>query len=283
MRGSPAASNSEPRSRHEARRLGLFVALAYGVSWAIWSPLVLASPGNSSAWPYLHLLGAAGPATAAVALAVMEGRRSWAALAGRLAPRRGSAKWLAVAVLGPVGIYGVAVLAQGLVGHTWPRWADLGTSNEYAALGRGPYWAANIAFYGFGEEIGWRGYLLPRLQTRFPALTSALIVSAIWALWHLLLFWFASGMSAMGPPEIVGWLFSMVTGSVILTWLFNSSGGSVTAVALFHGVLDIVFTSPGPAATSSLMGAAVTLWGIAIVFIAGPALVARKAVANEQS
>jgi Type II CAAX prenyl endopeptidase Rce1-like len=53
-------------------------------------------------------------------------------------------------------------------GNLGPRGLDpgqFGRSEEFAFLGLLPYWVANIIFYGFGEEIGWRGFALPRLQT----------------------------------------------------------------------------------------------------------------------
>ena len=152
----------------------------------------------------------------------------------------------------------------------------MGRSVEYPALSRPVYWLANILFCGFGEEIGWRGFALPRIQARRTALTSALLLSAAWAAWHIPLFAFCAGMSAMGPPGIAGWLFSLVTGSILLTWLFNRSGGSVLAVALFHGVLDLVMTSPVKGALPSIMSAILTLWGLAIPILLGRANLSRS-------
>ncbi len=75
----------------------------------------------------------------------------------------------------------------------------------------------------------------------------------------------------MGVAGAVGWLFSLATGSILMTSLFNRSNGSVLAVALFHGVLDIVMTSPVKGALPSVMGAIITLWGLAIPFTLGRA------------
>jgi membrane protease YdiL (CAAX protease family) len=80
-----------------------------------------------------------------------------------------------------------------------------------------------------GEEIGWRGYVLPRLQAKYSALTSTLILGVIWGLWHLpkfLLHW-----------NIVsfGWfMLHILAFSVILTWLYNSTRGSLLMVTLMH-------------------------------------------------
>lgn len=56
----------------------------------------------------------------------------------------------------------------------------------------------------------------------------------------------------------------MVTGSILMTWLFNASRGCILAVALFHGVLDIVMSSPLQGLLPSIMGAVITIWGLAI-------------------
>jgi len=137
------------------------------------------------------------------------------------------------------------------------------------------YWLANVFFYGFGEEVGWRGFALARLQARKSALTSALLIGAAWAAWHLPLFAFAGGLSSMGIAGAAGWLFSIFTGSILMTWLFNASRGSILAVALFHGVLDIVMTSPIKGPLPSVMGAGITIFGLAIPLIFGATNLAR--------
>jgi uncharacterized protein len=148
-------------------------------------------------------------------------------------------------------------------------WADIGRSLEYPALGRGAYWAANIFFYGLGEEVGWRGFALPRLQARASALNSALLLGTAWAAWHLPLFAFAGGLSSMGMGEALGWLFSILMGSMLMTWLFNASRGSILAVAVFHGVLDIVMTSPVKGRLPSVMGAIITIFGVGVPLVFG--------------
>ncbi len=82
-----------------------------------------------------------------------------------------------------------------------------------------------------GEELGWRGFALPWLQTRFNALGSSLILGVIWGLWHLPL-WF----TGMGWEETSFWLFSWVgiAMTVILTWMCNSTRGNMVLVTLFH-------------------------------------------------
>jgi membrane protease YdiL (CAAX protease family) len=81
-----------------------------------------------------------------------------------------------------------------------------------------------------GEEIGWRGYVLPRLQARYSALPASLITGVVWGLWHL-------------PKFLNHWdwtyfaLFMLDTAakSVILAWMYNGTRGSLLIVVLAHG------------------------------------------------
>lgn len=84
-----------------------------------------------------------------------------------------------------------------------------------------------------------------------------------WAGWHIPLFAFSEGLSRLGIGGTVGWLVSMLIGSVLMTWFFNSSCRSVLAVAIFHGVLDILMMSPVVPRIATAMGAILTIGTIA--------------------
>jgi membrane protease YdiL (CAAX protease family) len=200
-------------------------------------------------------------------MAYAEGRASLHRLASRLtvAPPR----WIATAIGGPVALYLIAAGVLLLLGHSVNLGAT-GTSTEYPRLGVGSYAVANIFFYGIGEELGWRGFVLPRLQRSMSATRASLVVALGWALWHLPLFAFA-GMSAMGLGAATGWLVSIVAGSFLVTALFNASGGSVLVVALFHGTLDVLMTSPTGGPLQTTMGALLTIAGLTVPFRFGRA------------
>ena len=260
------------------RPLLMFFVLASLLSWMAWAPLVAAARGWTTATfsPSLHLLGGLGPLVAAlITTAACDGRAGLERWFKRCFALRGRLAWVAFAGCAPVLLF--VLSAGGLVasGKGPIAWSDVGRSVEYPALGRGAFWIANFVCYGLGEELGWRGFALPRLQARRTALASAMLVGAAWAAWHLPLFAFAAGFASMGVVGAAGWLFSILTGSILLTWLFNSSRGSVLAVALFHGVLDIVTTSPVQSAMQSIVGAAITIWGLALPMIFGRGNLAR--------
>ena len=88
---------------------------------------------------------------------------------------------------------------------------------------------------GINEESGWRGFALPRLQTRYPVIISAGIVWFFWALWHL--------PYDIGRGDSVSWILEnrliwnlMV--SIVMTWLYNRTNGSILAPALFHSAMN---------------------------------------------
>ena len=242
------------------------------ISWLAWSPLAIAAMGWTTIRfsPYLHLVGGLGPMVAAIVVTTaFDGRAGLRRLAQRCFVVRGRVDSLVIAVVAPILLFVISACALRFTGRGEVVWANVGRSFEYPALSVPAYCVANVVFYGFGEEVGWRGFALPRMQARLTALTSALLVSCMWAVWHLPLFAFSAGMSSMGFGGAAGWFFSLVTGSVLMTWLFNRSRGSVLAVALFHGVLDILMTSPVEGALPFVMGTVITVWGISLPVLLG--------------
>ena len=261
------------------RPLLSFFVLANLLSWIVWAPLAVAGLGWTTERypPYLHLVGGLGPLMAAlIVTAVCAGRAGLARLIETGWAVRGRLSWIVFAVVAPLLLLVASAAVLRVIGPGHVAWADVGKSVEYPALGRAAYAVANVLFYGFGEEVGWRGFALPRLQARRSALTAALFISGAWAVWHLPLFAFAGGLSSLGIGGVAGWLSSIVTGSILMTWLFNTSRGSVVAVAVFHGVLDIVMTSPSGGPLTFIMGAAVTIIGLLIPLAFGRRNLSRR-------
>ena len=132
---------------------------------------------------------------------------------------------------------------------------------------------------GIGEEFGWRGFLLPRLQTRHNALASGLIVGVAWATWHVPLFFiqgtsqYEQGLQGGLLPAILGYAAFVIAQSVQFTWLFNNTRGSVLLAAVMHGAsnawggyIDVYRGYFGAILT---FGAVSVLATIIIVLIAG--------------
>jgi uncharacterized protein len=246
-----------------------FFLLSYAISWSIWSPLLLAKQGMIAYQPpqYLHLLGSLGPALAALIMtSVCSGSVGLRDLWRRMFEWRVAPRWYAIACL-PFLLFFIAVLLTG-----WNGWdpKSFGRSAEYPELPALFYGIASVLCYGWGEETGWRGFALPHLQAHQSALKATIILSFGWAFWHLPLFGFMPGFSQMGVAAVLGWYFSILTGAILLTWLTNSTKGSILIAAIFHGTMDIVFGSPAASSLTNALGALITVWGIAVLFIARP-------------
>jgi membrane protease YdiL (CAAX protease family) len=98
------------------------------------------------------------------------------------------------------------------------------------------FFVLSIVTGAAGEELGWRGFLLPRLQRRFNALVSSLIVGVVWAIWHLPL-WFLPGCGWDATPY---WAFALsaVSSSVLITFVFNNTGASLLMASIIHFSLN---------------------------------------------
>jgi membrane protease YdiL (CAAX protease family) len=130
------------------------------------------------------------------------------------------------------------------------------------------------------EEVGWRGFALPRLQKKYSALKSSLILGVLWCCWHTPLF-FTTGATQMGIPFPI-YLVLVLTITIYLTWLYNNTNGSLVITVLGHfcynltgfltGVLRwmpamLVYMSAGPL---------LALVVVAVILVYGPRNLSRK-------
>ena len=94
-----------------------------------------------------------------------------------------------------------------------------------------------LAFLIVGEEVGWRGFALPYLLGRWPALASSLVLGLVWALWHLPNF-FLPGYPHHGLP-FTAFVLLIVSYSVLFTWLSLRTDGSLPLAVVFHAALSL--------------------------------------------
>ncbi len=251
-------------SRRSEVEVVAFGAAAISMSWLLWAPLVAAKWNwTGGASPYWHLAGGLGPAVAAFALtAAFDGPAGLRVLARRAVT--GPSRWLLGVIIAPLAMCMIALGVARLAGiHV--DLTKVGASKEFPNQPLVVYWVANLVFYGYGEEIGWRGFALPRLQRNRQALSASMWLALLWGLWHLPLFVFSAGLGNMPAIGLVGWGASIVAGSVICTWLFNSTCGSIAVVAVFHASLDIFIGSPtGGDVLANVMGATVVIAALII-------------------
>lgn len=249
--------------------LVVFFVLAYAISWLIWLPQLASAQGflKTPVSPYLHLIGGFGPMLAAmIVTGITVGRTGLKELVGRMFRWHVGIVWHLIAWFSLVALFFIAAIIVRITSGVWPDLSRFGQTTEYPQMPLLAYWVVNI-IYGWGEETGWRGFALPRLQKNHNALAATFILSLFWALWHLPVFWFVDGFMNMGIGGAIGWFFSLWLGAVLMTWLYDSTRGSILIVAVFHGAINIVFNSPISGDFAGIMGMLITLWGIAVLII----------------
>ena len=141
-------------------------------------------------------------------------------------------KWYLAAFLLAPGLIVLAVYIHAALTDVAP---DFSTVMAYRIFGETAYLPLFILPFFLidlianGEEMGWRGYVLPRLQARYNALTSTVILGVIWGFWHLPKF-----LSHWNTVNFAWFMAHTIAAAVVYTWLYNGTNGSLLLVALFH-------------------------------------------------
>lgn len=215
-------------------------ALMFALTWPVEFWLVAASRDWSSSGPpeLLAVFVGWGFVIATLVLtAVIDGRTGLRKLGRRLLTWRVGPRWYAVALFGFVLIDLMAVALAAVLSGGMP---DL--SNVFAQDLFGPtamLWVFVVPFFLFdavanGEELGWRGYALPKLLQRHGALIASMILGLVWAFWHLPKF-----LVVGGTHEGFGWfLLDVLAKAVLFTWLYQHTRGSLLLAILFHASIN---------------------------------------------
>lgn len=245
------------------RKTGIFFVLAFSISWLIWLPLYGHIFGiDIEPIPYNHALGGFGPMLAAIITTIIYQKEKLAGLLKSML-RAGSITMLLVAILAPFVIALLSIVTNGIVTGRFENVSTLLRSDEFPDWSFIQFVMYNLIFFGFGEETGWRGFALPEFQKKLKPLAASVLLTVFWAAWHWPLFFYRPGYVSMGFAGIVGWIFSLLTGSVLLTWLYNNSRQSVLICAIFHATIDIAFTANyTDKDISNYLGFFITFWGI---------------------
>jgi membrane protease YdiL (CAAX protease family) len=245
---------------HWVRRhpLVTYVVLTYAISWSCWLPLVVSGSivHQGDGWP-TDLPGLMGPAlAAAITLGLTGGRGALTTWARRMAQVR--VPWwcfafVAVTValgFGSESVLSGRLLPAGVSAYTGAP--DLGLVLTFVVV---------LVVNGFGEEAGWRGFLVDRLLDRHGLVRTASIVAVVWAGWHLPLFLVLDSFRGLGVAA-GGWLIGLYAGSIVLTWLYAAGRRSIFLVALWHTAYN--FTS----ATSAMNGVPAAVTSSAVMVVA---------------
>jgi membrane protease YdiL (CAAX protease family) len=227
--------------------IAAYFTLAFVITWALHMPMVLGRDGLGI-FPYtvpealfviLFILGAfTGPTLSAFLVTnALEGKEGRRKLFRRYGQWRVGLPWYALAILGVPIIYLVAgsvVLGGVPLADMSANWATFFSMYLPAVL-------IFPALITWGEEPGWRGFALTRMQESYHPLLSGLTVGFMHSLWHLPVFLLVSGPVAFGPfdlPEFaLNTALSMAI-AVLWTWVFNHARGSILIAVLLHTSLN---------------------------------------------
>ena len=228
-------SRLEPVGAFVADRKGVtFFALTLTLSWAVWVPGVVGLVDFGSLVLGAIVVGGFGPLVAAAIVTWLVGD-SLHAWTGQVLRWRVRPRWYLVGL----GVPLVLIVATSGV------YVALGNPNpieQSVAVQQVPtyvlplIYALNMVFVfllgGGQEELGWRGFALPRLLGRVDAVTASLVIGAVWAVWHLPLF-VMEGSSQSGRP-FVPYAITLLALSILFTWLYRATGRSVLLAMLLH-------------------------------------------------
>jgi len=236
MHASSTIQETKVKSTKTVQEAYTFLGLTLAFSFFVFcGPLALfkiptirfVSDGKGPAWAIvLFLVGGFVPSLLAIFLTwKKEGASGLRVLGRRIFQLQLGWLWYGFTFLIVIaGIAGQITINQ-LIGNPFNGrlfWEQLGSFLPLLILGP------------LSEEIGWRGYALERLQTRWNALTSSLIVGLVWALWHLPLFMMVgTSFHELGVP-FIGFLIKMMASSVLYTWLYNNTKQSLWSAILLH-------------------------------------------------
>lgn len=255
-------ANNDTQERNIWREVLIFFALAYAISWSAYYFLVYIAnqAGLSGAGelfemaettfslstisdrlilpvPVVYILTRIvdfGPTIAGLLAAlILGGVAGLRKLVGQLTRWRVRLNWYLVAFLLPPVLIVIAIviftqLDDVSLSANWQGLSSIGNLLFWVLVGR------MLLGGGLGEELGWRGFALPRLQQQYSPVWATLIIGVVWTLWHL------PGNLASSSPGInfIAQLLLTVSLSFVFTWVYNGTKGSALLVTLMHGAFN---------------------------------------------
>ena len=250
----------------------LYLVLAYGLAWALWIPVAMTRQDYQESPVLLAAMFVAvsGPGVAGTVMTYVEQGRG----GGRDFWRRATdvrhirARWWLLSFLAWPALHGLAIGLNALAGGSPPAFEFV---REVAAQPAAALVVPVLYFLQAGlEELGWRGYMLDRLQRRFSPLRASLVLGICHGLWHLPLFWVVGTNQIAWGFGVDFWLFlvAVLASSVYSTWCYNDNGRSTFSAIVLHFTYNLyldLFASPG---MQQRIAQVLTVLGIALAAVA---------------
>jgi len=280
-------TNGRPRGFAGKHPITQFLFLTFLISWGCW--LSVSFVGDTGS--YIEIAGSVHGISSKVALTLFGnyvpgivalivlflsgGRKDVYAFLLRFKFWRIGARLYLFAFLCPIAILLLAALANLFAGGSDPPLPSFRVWIELFLI--------NLPFAPLWEEIGWRGFLLPRLQEFQSGFRASIILGIVWGVWHVPLLWHAVPQG-IAPVRAFFVFFVTVTGlSVLLAWLYNRTSGALLPVIIFHGIFNatspyLIESTVPQDGLKPLIWAALFVWSaaLAVRFMAGSDLAYKR-------
>ena len=240
-------------------QIALFLVPVFGVPWTLL--LVLRSAGaKGELWTVLAWILPTVWSPTIIALVLTRWMGGPGAvrkeIRARLSYRRGSGRWFPLAGIAPPLATAIAVFAARAAGEGSPFIPSAAIPAMFVI---------QLVTGAVGEELGWRGFLLPRLGKRFGELPAAWVMAILWSLWHVAAF-LVPGMPHQIMPPLSTLLFVALFG-VFLAVVFDRAGESVLATILAHLSLNVASGLGGVQLSSTMFWRTLLVIFGALVFL----------------
>ena len=230
------------RALVEKRPVASFVVINYLISWTFLYPcyriILSAEDGTIPPLALIGFIGAFGPTLAAIIIeGVVAGRQGVRALLRKALIWRVSGSWYVFVLVVPIVLYGIAVWSSGWFGF------QPGSYNVRDGISSAvPFFLLALPFGPMGEELGWRGFMLPRLLQEYGPWRSSLLLGVVWTFWHAASFTFP-GAAIPSVFEVSIWtvflyLLHICSETLLMTYVFLKTKGSVLVAILFHAAFN---------------------------------------------
>ncbi len=263
------------------RSLLKFFLLTFAVTWACFLTVVRMSQGSAAptlAGKGLVLLGTFAPSLVAIGLTAAEGgRAAGKALLGRILQAEASAWWYVFAVSYMAVIKLSAAVVYRVGTGVWPRFGHESIAIILVAV------VISTPFQA-GEEVGWRGYALPRLAQQWGFGGASVVLGIIWALWHLPFFYVSWADTYHQSFPL--WAAEVTALSVAIAWLYTHTKGSLLLTMLMHSAVNqtigIVPSASADAKNTFSLHASLLMWlTAALAWLVGTYFLVRMPRAEE--
>ncbi len=222
-----------------------FFVLTFVVAWSIWLPVGFLTPK----YFLLSVIpGAWAPSIVSCYLTwLIDGKDGLRQFLRRVVRWRVGVQWYLVVLF---GIAVIAFAAQGL--NIWLFDGDpiifnlpAGIPEDGLLVALPVIFFVNIFLGGpLAEDIGWRGYALPKMREKMSAFTASVFIGCVWVLWHLPFFWIPEGRVAIGGVPFAWFALMTTAWSVLFAWVYVNTE-SILMPVLFHAAVNTTLGTLG--------------------------------------